>query len=268
MPRPDLTPYSDIAMVKLLFVASVVVTVIAVGYSQWFKLSAPALPVFEEVRPSLYRLNYDWHMMPLFPPVPVAIWLVESSTLSSPKSWILIDAGTDDSSSQEAILQGVKSKLSSAGGRLKAILREFSRIFTRVTTTIFSVQGRTPGYILCSDSRPQGPHRSTDGCFRHTQMSRLHAMKTKSLSYLAERSTQTWRVTIGCTTWQEKHCHQATLPPTRRYSPAMRPSSYKARLVMYLHISHGYQKTSYSIMPFQGTRQEWSRFITNLPNLL
>ena len=114
-------------MVKLSLVASLVAIVLGVSYSQWSKQSTPSLPVFEEVRPSLYRLNYDWHMMPLFPPVPVAIWLVEASTLASPKSWILIDAGTDDASSQEAILQGVKSKLSSAGGRLKVILREFSR---------------------------------------------------------------------------------------------------------------------------------------------
>ena len=112
-------------MAKLLPIASFVVIVAAVVYSRWYIQSAVPLPTFQEVRPSLYRLNYNWDMMPPFPPVPVAIWLIESSTLLSPKSWILVDAGTDDLSSQEAVLQGVKSKLSSAGGRLKAIMRRF-----------------------------------------------------------------------------------------------------------------------------------------------
>ena len=112
-------------MVKFLSVASFVVIIGVIVCSRWFTQSAASLPTFQEVRPSLYRLNYDWNMMPPFPPVPVATWLIESSTLLSPKSWILVDAGTDDSSSQETILQGVKSKLSSAGGRLKVIMRKF-----------------------------------------------------------------------------------------------------------------------------------------------
>lgn len=117
--------YDYTAMVRLLSIVSFVIIVAAILYSRWFTQSAVSLPTFQEIRPSLYRLNYDWDMMPPFPPVPVATWLIESSTLFSPKSWILVDAGTDDSSSQEAILQGVKSKLSSAGGRLKVIMRKF-----------------------------------------------------------------------------------------------------------------------------------------------
>ncbi len=57
---------------------------------------------------------------------------VESSTLMSPKSWILIDAGTDVAANQEAILQGIKSKLSSAGGSLKLILCESPHFFLKV----------------------------------------------------------------------------------------------------------------------------------------
>lgn len=110
-------------MARLLAVAGFLVTIGAVAYTRW-STSVVSMPTFQEVRPSLYRLNYDWNMMPPFPPVPVAIWLIESSTLLSPKSWILVDAGTDDSTSQEAILLGVKSKLSSAGGSLKVIMRK------------------------------------------------------------------------------------------------------------------------------------------------
>ena len=113
-------------MVRSQSIASFLVIIGAIVYFRWSTQSAVSLPTFQEVRPSLYRLNYDWNMMPPFPPVPVATWLIESSTLSSPKSWILVDAGTDDSSSQEAILQGVKSKLSSAGGRLKVVMRKCS----------------------------------------------------------------------------------------------------------------------------------------------
>lgn len=151
-------------MARLLAVAGLLVTIGAVAYTRW---STSATPTFQEVRPSLYRLNYDWNMMPPFPPVPVAIWLIESSTLLSPKSWVLVDAGTDDSTSQEAILLGVKSKLSSAGGSLKVIMRKLVTLLPVSKPVRYSVTNHenaevNTAPVLCSDSRPQGPHWSTD----------------------------------------------------------------------------------------------------------
>ncbi len=109
-------------MANTFQLASLVAIVGAIFFAQWARQPVVPLAAFEEVRPSLYRLNYWWGMIPGVPPMPVATWLVESSTLVSPKSWTLIDAGTDDTANQEAILQGVKSKLATAGGSLKLIL--------------------------------------------------------------------------------------------------------------------------------------------------
>lgn len=109
-------------MASKLQTASFVAIGCAIFFAQWARQPPALPPTFEEVRPSLYRLNYYWGMLPGFPPIPVATWLVESSTLLSPKSWALIDAGTDHTGNQEAILQGIKSKLATAGGSLKTIL--------------------------------------------------------------------------------------------------------------------------------------------------
>ena len=111
--------------------ASLVAIGVAVFFAQWARQPPAPLATFEEVRPSLYRLNYSWRIIPGIPSMPVATWLVESSTLMSPKSWILIDAGTDVAANQEAILQGIKSKLSSAGGSLKLILCEPPHLFLK-----------------------------------------------------------------------------------------------------------------------------------------
>ncbi len=108
------------------FTASLVAIGVAVFFAQVAKQPPASPATFEEVRCSLYRLNYHWRILPGILSMPVATWLVESSTLMSPKSWILIDAGTDVAANQEAILQGIKSKLSSAGGSLKLILCESS----------------------------------------------------------------------------------------------------------------------------------------------
>ena len=105
-----------------LSAASLIAICVAIFFAQVARQPAAPLATFEEIRPSLYRLNYRWNILPVIPYMPVASWLVESSTLLSPKSWILVDAGTDDKANQEAILEGVKSKVSSAGGSLKLIL--------------------------------------------------------------------------------------------------------------------------------------------------
>ena len=112
------------AMAVSFSTASLAAIGVAVFFAQVARQPPAPLATFEEVRPSLYRLNYNWRILPVIPSMPVATWLVESSTLMSPKSWILIDAGTDVAANQEAILQGLKSKLSSAGGSLKLILCE------------------------------------------------------------------------------------------------------------------------------------------------
>lgn len=115
---------SSSAMAISFSTASLVAVGVAIFFAQVARQPPAPLATFEEVRPSLYRLNYNWRILPVIPSMPVATWLVESSTLMSPKSWILIDAGTDVTANQEAILQGIKSKLSSAGGSLKLILCE------------------------------------------------------------------------------------------------------------------------------------------------
>ena len=111
------------AMAISFFTASLVAIGVAVFFAQQANQPPASLATFEEVRCSLYRLTYHWRILPGILSMPVATWLVESSTLMSPKSWIRIDAGTDVATNQEAILQGIKSKLSSAGGSLKLSLR-------------------------------------------------------------------------------------------------------------------------------------------------
>lgn len=107
-----------------LSAVSLVAIATALIFAQISRQHVAPVPVFEEIRPSLYRLNYQWGMIPGAATVPVASWLIESSTLLSPKSWVLIDTGSPDEANTDAILDGIKSKLSSAGGTLKLIIRE------------------------------------------------------------------------------------------------------------------------------------------------
>lgn len=71
---------------------------------------------------TLYRLNFAWKL-PGLAPFPVAVWLVECS----PKSWILIDAGTSSAGNQQAILQGLNTTLSTQD-TLRLILGQTSAI--------------------------------------------------------------------------------------------------------------------------------------------
>ena len=88
----------------------------AVIFAQYARQPAAPLPEFEEVRPSLYRLTYPWTMVPGVPAMPVAVWLIESITLLSPRSWVLVDAGAPEAANTKAILDGLKAKLSTLGG--------------------------------------------------------------------------------------------------------------------------------------------------------
>ena len=110
-------------------------------------------PIFKEIRPSVYKLNYWWSMIPGFPRMPVASWLIESSTLISPKSWTLIDTGTDVQANQQALVQGIKAKLASSGGTLKLILsKPLHRLYQTVSSLVFR---RLPADLLldgCSNT--------------------------------------------------------------------------------------------------------------------
>ncbi len=104
-------------MVNSQVVASVVLICGAVLFAQWQRHTPAPQAMFVEVRPSLYRLNYNWELH-VVAPVPVAVWLVESS----PNSWILIDGGTPTAKNQQAILHGLQTTLSSAEDTLRLAL--------------------------------------------------------------------------------------------------------------------------------------------------
>lgn len=104
-------------MVDSRTIANVVLIAGAVIFANWQRQTTPQIPVFVEVRPSLYRLVYQYHLA-VGAPAPVAVWLIESS----PNAWILVDAGTDQPRNQQAILQGIQSTLSSADDDLRLVL--------------------------------------------------------------------------------------------------------------------------------------------------
>lgn len=106
-----------LAMIDSRTVVSVLLIAGAVVFANWQRQTTTPVPIFVEVRPSLYRLVYQWNL-PIGAAVPVATWLVESS----PNAWILIDAGTDQPRNQQAVLQGIQSTLSSADDDLRLIL--------------------------------------------------------------------------------------------------------------------------------------------------
>ena len=74
-------------MARLLYV-SVFGVVLAGLFAFINKHPASALPVFEQVRPGLHRLNYELKL-PLIAPLPVASWLIDVGQ----QSWVLVDAG-------------------------------------------------------------------------------------------------------------------------------------------------------------------------------
>lgn len=89
----------------------------AVLFAQWQRHTPSPQATFMELQPSLYRLNFNWELY-IVAPVPVAVWLVESS----PNSWVLIDGGTPNLKNQQAILQGLQTALSSAEDTLRLVL--------------------------------------------------------------------------------------------------------------------------------------------------
>lgn len=89
----------------------------AVCFAQWQRHTPTPQAKFVELRPGLYRLNFSWELH-VAAPVPVAVWLIESS----PNSWILIDGGTTNSKNQRAILDGIQTTLSSAEDTLRLVL--------------------------------------------------------------------------------------------------------------------------------------------------
>ena len=117
-------------MAVSLSTISLVAIAAAIFFAQYARQPVVPLPSFEEIRPSLYRLNYQWAMIPGAAPVPVATWLIESSTLTSSKSWVLIDTGTPVQANTDAIVDGLKAKVSTTGGKLKLILRKGCGTFT------------------------------------------------------------------------------------------------------------------------------------------
>ena len=98
-------------------VASAFLIIGAVCFAQWQRHTPTPQAKFVELRPGLYRLNFSWELH-IAAPVPVAVWLVESS----PNSWILIDGGTTNSKNQRAILDGIQTTLSSAEDTLRLVL--------------------------------------------------------------------------------------------------------------------------------------------------
>lgn len=98
-------------------VASAFLIIGAVCFAQWQRHTPTPQPKFVELRPSLYRLNFNYELY-VAAPVPVAVWLVESN----PNSWILIDGGTTNAKNQRAILDGIQTTLSSAEDTLRLVL--------------------------------------------------------------------------------------------------------------------------------------------------
>ena len=89
----------------------------AVCFAQWQRHTPSPQAKFVEMRPGLFRLNFIWELH-VAAPVPVAVWLVESS----PNSWILVDGGTPSVKNQQAILHGIQTTLSSAEDTLRLVL--------------------------------------------------------------------------------------------------------------------------------------------------
>lgn len=99
----------------------------AVLFAQWQR-QAPLPPgTFIEIRPGLHRLNLVLNLH-VVAPANVAVWLVESS----PNSWILIDAGLPDPRSQQAVLQGLQTTLSSAEDTLRLVLGQILHLTVEV----------------------------------------------------------------------------------------------------------------------------------------
>ncbi len=98
-------------------VASAFLIIGAVCFAQWQRHTPTPQAKFVELRPGLYRLNFSYELH-VAAPVPVAVWLVESS----PNSWILIDGGTTNAKNQRAILDGIQTTLSSAEDTLRLVL--------------------------------------------------------------------------------------------------------------------------------------------------
>ena len=96
----------------------------AVLFAQWQRHTPSPQATFMELQPSLYRLNFNWELY-IVAPVPVAVWLVESS----PNSWVLIDGGTPNLKNQQAILQGLQTTLSSAEDTLRLVLGQTAVCF-------------------------------------------------------------------------------------------------------------------------------------------
>ena len=91
----------------------------AIVFAFWAKQDTPALPAFEELRPSLYRLNYEFRS-PILLTMPVAAWLIKIGQ----NSWILVDSGSDKSNNINALVTGLHEKLGPAQDALKLILSE------------------------------------------------------------------------------------------------------------------------------------------------
>ena len=115
-PHGSTVTYRD-SMVQSQVVARVLLIAGAVLFAQWQRQITTPQARFEEIRPGLHRLNYVFNLH-LFAPVHFAVWLVESS----PKSWVLIDAGIPSSKNKRAILQGLQATLSSAEDTLRLVL--------------------------------------------------------------------------------------------------------------------------------------------------
>lgn len=137
-------------MVSSQIVGSVLLIAGAVLFAQWQR-QAPLPPArFIEIRPGLHRLNLVLNLH-VVAPVNVAVWLVESS----PNSWILVDAGLPTPRSQQAILQGLQTTLSSAEDTLRLVLGQITHLVVTVKLlfwlllhTIF-----VPVTSACSHSR-------------------------------------------------------------------------------------------------------------------
>ena len=97
--------------------ASALLIIGAVLFAQWQRNTPGPQPKFVEVRPSLYRLNFFLNLHAVAP-LPVAVWLIESS----PNSWVLIDGGIPLAKNQQAILTGLQTTLSSAEDILRLVL--------------------------------------------------------------------------------------------------------------------------------------------------
>ncbi len=115
-------------------VASACLIIGAVFFAQWQRHTPTPQAKFVELQPGLYRLNFSWELH-VAAPVPVAVWLVESS----PNSWILIDGGTTNSRNQRAILDGIQTTLSSAEDTLRLILGQTTDLSYYSATDLYSL---------------------------------------------------------------------------------------------------------------------------------